>query len=179
MNPAICHSSILQFVHAATIILWGIPLTYLDFRWRRLPNLAVGTFAIVAILTVVLASIVGGLGVRVVLRSTAGAVAMTAFYLLIAGLGGFRLQRVIVRRQEPPARSVALGGGDIKLAAPLGLATGSLGLDQWLTALLAPFILGGMHALALITWARIRRRAPPSDIAFGPWMLLGAVLALL
>ena len=62
----------------------------------------------------------------------------------------------------------ALGFGDVKLAAVIGAATA---LVSW-TAVLYALVAGCVLALA---WAAARRRR---ELAFGPWLALGAVLAV-
>lgn len=67
----------------------------------------------------------------------------------------------------------ALGFGDVKLALLLGLPAGWCGWSAvWGTALL-PFLLGGLAALGLVV-ARVARL--DSQLAFGPFMLIGAAL---
>ncbi len=61
-----------------------------------------------------------------------------------------------------------LGFGDVKLGAVIGAATA---LVSW-TAVLYALIAGCILALA---WAAARRRR---ELAFGPWLALGAVLAV-
>jgi len=62
----------------------------------------------------------------------------------------------------------ALGFGDVKLAALIGAATALVSWSAVLYALVAGCIL-------TIAWAIARRR---SELAFGPWLALGAVLAV-
>jgi leader peptidase (prepilin peptidase)/N-methyltransferase len=92
-------------------------------------------------------------------RAAAGAIALTAVYL---GL-----------RAAFPA---GLGGGDVKLAAPLGLL---LGWHGWLPLVVggaAAFALGGACAALLLATGRASR---DTHIAFGPWMIVGAWAGLL
>lgn len=69
-----------------------------------------------------------------------------------------------------------LGLGDVKLSALLGLALGWLGATAVLAWLFYGFLLGGLWALALLVTRRVSRH---SHVAFGPPLLLGALLALL
>jgi leader peptidase (prepilin peptidase)/N-methyltransferase len=62
----------------------------------------------------------------------------------------------------------ALGFGDVKLAALIGAATA---LVSW-TAVLYALVAGCVLAIA---WAIGRRR---NELAFGPWLALGAVLGV-
>lgn len=135
----------------------GIAVAVVDLLERRIPNrmLLVGG-AVVAVLLVaglILSGSVWGL-----LGALIGGAAMFGLYLLIALV----------------ARS-AMGMGDVKLAALIGAVLGAFGWTTWVTGLVAAFVLGGIAALI----ALIARRAGWRDtIPFGPWMVLGAVLAL-
>ncbi|WP_024356828.1 prepilin peptidase [Leucobacter chironomi] len=75
----------------------------------------------------------------------------------------------------------SLGGGDVKLAALLGVALGPLGWGSALLGAVAPFLLGGVFAAGLLIVQGLQHRAgsgaDPRSLAafpFGPWMLAGA-----
>ena len=68
-----------------------------------------------------------------------------------------------------------LGGGDVKLAAVIGLILGWHGGQALIVGSAAAFVLGAVYALGLIALRRADRR---THIAFGPWMILGAVLGI-
>lgn len=68
-----------------------------------------------------------------------------------------------------------IGLGDAKLAAVLGLVLGWFGWAEVLAAVLGAFLLGGLFAIALLVARRATRR---TAVAFGPWLVAGAVLAL-
>ena len=86
---------------------------------------------------------------------------------LLAGLaaGGFMLAIAVVSRG-------GMGGGDIKLAAFMGLFLGPrlVGL-----ALFLAFLIGGMVSIALILSGKKGRK---ELIPFGPYLALGGILAL-
>lgn len=68
-----------------------------------------------------------------------------------------------------------MGLGDVKLAAVLGLYLGFMSWSHLLMATVLAFILGAVwSALLLIT----RRATLRTSVAFGPFMLLGAAVAL-
>ena len=68
-----------------------------------------------------------------------------------------------------------MGFGDVKLAGLLGLYLGWLGWSSVVVGTFAGFVLGGLvGALLLLT----RRAGRKTAIAFGPYMLAGAMLAL-
>lgn len=75
---------------------------------------------------------------------------------------GFRIFHALARGQ--------LGYGDVTLAAPLGIAVTTLGgaTSAWIW-LMASFVPAAIVGLA-------RRRSQPA--ALGPWLLLGAIVAL-
>ncbi|GAA5015531.1 hypothetical protein GCM10023258_00330 [Terrabacter aeriphilus] len=67
------------------------------------------------------------------------------------------------------------GLGDVTLAGLVGLSTGYLGVSATLVATYAAFLLSAAYGLSRIA---LRRGGRKDDIAFGPWMLLGLLLAL-
>jgi leader peptidase (prepilin peptidase)/N-methyltransferase len=84
-------------------------------------------------------------------------------FLLFGGL--YLIGRVLFGRG-------ALGLGDVKLAAVIGLMTGYPGVLQ---ALLLGAVLGGVSALALLA---TRRAGLKSTCAYAPYLAIGAMLAL-
>lgn len=70
----------------------------------------------------------------------------------------------------------ALGFGDVKLAGVLGLILGYFSPLNLLWGNLLIFLLGGLYSLALILTGRAKAG---THIAFGPFMLLGTLIALL
>jgi leader peptidase (prepilin peptidase)/N-methyltransferase len=69
-----------------------------------------------------------------------------------------------------------LGGGDVRLALLLGLYTGWLSLEHVAIAVVAAFTVAGLFALALVVLRRAVRR---THIAFGPFLIAGALFAVL
>lgn len=69
----------------------------------------------------------------------------------------------------------AMGFGDVKLAGLLGLYLGWLGWTAVLVGTFAGFLLGGMAGMALVV---SRRGGRKTALAFGPYMLAGALLAV-
>lgn len=66
----------------------------------------------------------------------------------------------------------AFGYGDVRLSASLGLSLGALGFVEAMVGGYAGFLLGGLVAPALIKLRLVDR----DGFAFGPFMLVGAVL---
>ncbi|MFI0445158.1 prepilin peptidase [Actinomadura sp. 6N118] len=70
----------------------------------------------------------------------------------------------------------AIGLGDVKLAGVLGLYLGWLGLDAWLLGVVATFVFGGLFAAGLLVARRAGRK---SELPYGPFLLLGTLVAVL
>jgi leader peptidase (prepilin peptidase)/N-methyltransferase len=69
-----------------------------------------------------------------------------------------------------------MGFGDVKLAGVLGLTLGWLGWGQLAIGGFLGFFLGAVVGGLLMLLGRARRK---SKIPFGPFMLVGALLAIL
>ena len=136
----------------------GLALALIDADVRRLPDvLTLPTYPVLLGLlglAAVLGSGSGTLG-----RAVLGGVAMTAVYLalFLAHPGG-------------------MGFGDVKLSGLLGLATAWLGWGAFAVGLFAGFLLGGVYGVGLVLSGRGGRK---SAVPFGPFMLAGALLAVL
>jgi leader peptidase (prepilin peptidase) / N-methyltransferase len=84
-------------------------------------------------------------------------------------LGGGYLALAVLSRGQ-------LGGGDVKLAGGLGIALGWLGWPTLLAGAFLGFLLMGVVSLALLAARRISLQ---HAISFGPFMLAGALVAIL
>lgn len=135
----------------------GIPLAVIDLREHRLPNwLTLPAYPVAGAL-LGLASIADNDSERA-WRALAGMVILIAFYDLL-------------NRINP----AGLGYGDVKFSGVLGLYLGWAGWDALVVGTLAAFTAGGLVGLGLL----ITRRAElTSSIAFGPFMLAGAVVGI-
>ncbi len=69
----------------------------------------------------------------------------------------------------------SLGFGDVKLSGLIGLLLGWLGIPNAVVGVLAGFVVGGLVSLVMLAGRRVGLR---SHIAFGPAMLVGALLAV-
>ncbi|MBW4094056.1 MAG: prepilin peptidase [Acidobacteria bacterium] len=139
--------------------LWlAIRLAVIDIRTHRLPNkLLFPAYGIAGSLLFLAAALSGEWAV--VLRLLAGGLVLGAGYLLLHAL-------------YPPG----LGRGDVKLAGVLGMYLGYLGWPLLLWATMLTFVLGGLWGMVLIL---SRRGSGASRIAFGPFMLAGALVTML
>jgi leader peptidase (prepilin peptidase)/N-methyltransferase len=69
-----------------------------------------------------------------------------------------------------------IGRGDVKLAGVLGLYLGWLGQASWVLGLVLGFVFGGLVAIALLVTRKATRK---SEMPFGPYMIAGAIMAIL
>ncbi len=69
-----------------------------------------------------------------------------------------------------------MGLGDVKFALVLGLALGWLGWSAVVAGFVGAFLLGGLAALGAMLILRVGRK---TQLPFGPWLALGALLAIL
>jgi len=69
----------------------------------------------------------------------------------------------------------SLGFGDVKLSGLIGLLLGWIGVAEAVVGLMAGFLVGGLVAVAMLLGRRVGMR---SHIAFGPAMLVGAIIAM-
>jgi leader peptidase (prepilin peptidase)/N-methyltransferase len=150
----------LALVALAHGVLLGIGawLIVIDGRTHRLPNrILLPTLAALIALTAIDALLTAESGPLI--RALLGMLALGGFYALL---------RLISRS--------GMGGGDVKLAAVIGLILGWHGWEALVIGAASAFVLGSLYALALMLLGRADRT---TRIAFGPWMIAGAVLGIL
>lgn len=135
----------------------GVVLSIVDLTEHRLPNaVLLPTLGVLAVLLVV-ASALSGEWIRL-LWALAGGAGMFALYFTLALIS--------------PS---AMGMGDVKFAAPLGLVLGWFGWQMWIAGLIGAFLVGGMIAVVALVLRRVTLRG---SIPFGPSMLTGTILAI-
>ncbi|MGW9402544.1 prepilin peptidase [Arthrobacter sp. NPDC055585] len=150
-------SALLLAAALGYLVVLAWMLAAADLRTRRLPDrLVLPAYPVSAVLLGAAALAAGEPG-RFVSMALGGV-------LLLAG---YLLLRVV----SPSG----LGLGDVKLAGVLGLYLGFAGFGYLLAGAAAGFVLGGLWGLALVL---SRRGTGKTRIAFGPFMLAGALLAL-
>ena len=135
----------------------GLWLIVIDARTHRLPNRIVLPALGALVLLVIVEALITGDGGRM-LRALLGGLALGVFYAILH----------LASRQ-------GMGGGDVKLAAAIGLVLAWHGWQTLLLGAAAAFLLGALYALALMLARRANRS---TRIAFGPWMIIGAALAV-
>jgi leader peptidase (prepilin peptidase)/N-methyltransferase len=133
-------------------------LSAIDFEHHRLPNKVLFPGALIA----------------VVLLGIAAAAQNDWQRLFESGLGvlAYGLPILAIGLACP----AGMGGGDIKLAAYLGLHLGWFGLWHVLVGALLGVLLGGLSGTALLLAGKKGRKDP---IPFGPFMAVGAVVSVL
>jgi leader peptidase (prepilin peptidase)/N-methyltransferase len=139
----------------------GVALALIDFDIKKLPNvLTLPAYAVgPALLVVAVVSNHHG-GWSALLRGLGGLAAMFAFYYLLwFGTGGR-----------------GMGFGDVKLAGVVGLFLAFLGWQVWIVGLFAGFFVGGLVGIALMAGGHAGRK---TKLPYGPFMLVGALIAIL
>ncbi|GAA4480319.1 prepilin peptidase [Microbacterium panaciterrae] len=148
--------ALVAFLYFAAV---SIVLTLIDLDTKRLPNVIVLPSIAVGIVLFAAAAAVGAstgsaTAWPTLLRAVAGAVILYAFYFIV---------RLVAQR--------GMGGGDVKLAALVGLYLGWVGWATLAVGAFAAFVLGGVFGVVLILLRRAKRK---TAIPFGPWMIAGA-----
>lgn len=136
----------------------GVALALIDLDTRRLPDvLTLPSYGVVA----------GLLGLGALCGSSSGD-------LVRALLGGLAMYAVFFALCA--AYPAGMGFGDVKLSGVLGMAVAWTGWGPWGVGLFGGFLLGGLWGAALLVRGRAGRR---SSLPFGPFMLTGALVAVL
>lgn len=148
------------YLMPAWLLLCGIGtwLAYIDWRTHLLPTRIVGPLCVATLSAVALEAWLAG-SVWVLLRAVAvGGVAYGVFWMLWW----------VAERRRPGS----FGFGDVRFSAPLALGLGSVGIWTAVTGLYLGFVVGAVAGVAL------KVRGYRGGFAFGPAMLVGAVLGL-
>jgi leader peptidase (prepilin peptidase) / N-methyltransferase len=136
----------------------GVALAAIDLAVHRLPDrLTLSALPVLVALLAVAAFLQHDLpGLA---RAALGGLVLSGCFLLLA----------LIRPGQ-------LGGGDVKLAALVGLALGWLSWRTLLTGAALGFVLAALVSLVLLAARRITVK---SYVAFGPFLLGGSLLAML
>ena len=137
----------------------GTLLTFIDIAVKRLPDRL--TLPSYVIGTALFGAAIPGTGDGGV-RFGYALIGMAALWLL------YGVQYFFAPSQ--------IGRGDVKLAGVLGLYLGWLGQASWVLGVVLGFVFGGLVAIALLVSRRASRK---SQMPFGPYMVAGAVAAIL
>jgi leader peptidase (prepilin peptidase)/N-methyltransferase len=134
----------------------GAPLAVIDARTHRLPDaLTLPALALTLVLVGLASWVAGDAGAWWRALVGAGASAFVHGVLWFVGAG--------------------IGLGDVKLVALLGLPLAWLGWGTHVGGLFVAYVLGGVWAVALLVTRRARLG---TQVAFGPFLLLGALAAV-
>lgn len=136
----------------------GLGLALIDVDTHRLPDVIVLPSYVVGAVLLGLGALLGSESGELV-RALLGGLAMYALYYALAVV-----------------QPAGMGFGDVKLAGVLGAYTAWLGWGAWAVGLFGGFLLGGVWGIGLIL---LRKGGRKSKVPFGPFMLLGALLAVL
>jgi leader peptidase (prepilin peptidase)/N-methyltransferase len=143
---------------ACWLAVCAVPLAFVDAAVRRLPDrLTIPAYAGTAALLLLAAAVSGPWSPLP--RAALGGLALAGFYLLLVVIS--------------PS---GMGLGDAKLAASLGTLLAWFGWRMLIAGGFAGFLLAGLYAGALLLSGRATSK---QHIPFGPFMIAGAVLALL
>ena len=136
--------ALIALVHAALIGIGGW-LAVIDARTHRLPNrIVLPTLAVLIALAAVDALATGRSAELV--RALLGMLILGAFYAVLRGIS-----------------RAGMGGGDVKLAALIGLVLGWHGWQALEIGAASAFVLGALYAIVLVALRRAHRRtASPS-----------------
>lgn len=143
------------FLYLAAV---GVALWMIDLDVKRLPNaIVLPSYIVAAVLLTGASAVTGEWGD--LLRAVLGMAALYGFYFALAFIY--------------PA---GMGFGDVKLAGVLGLYLGYLGWGEVVTGAFLGFLFGGVVGIGLMV---VRKAGRKSQIPFGPFMLAGALVAIL
>ena len=147
----------LEMVAYSLMIAMCIEQTIIDYATHRLPRGVTFRAAIVGGPLLFLAAINHDDNGRILVMFASFVVTLALFALLAAFSKG------------------GIGGGDVRLAPVLAMFLGWLGASHVYIGLGSGFILGGVAAAGMLA---TRRASASTRIAFGPFLCIGAVIAL-
>lgn len=136
----------------------GVALAWIDASVQRLPDVLTGA-AYAGTAGLLLAAAASSGNWHALLRAAVAGLALAAALAAVAVIS-----------------HSALGLGDAKLAASLGTLLAWFGWPTLVRGIVAGFLLGGVYGAALLVF---RRATAAQKVAFGPFMLAGAFLAIL
>ena len=148
------HVAVVAFLYFTAI---AVALAFIDYDTKRLPNVLTYPAYVVGPLLLTLDAAVSGswLPLR---HAGIGMLALFAFYFML----------VLVY----PA---GMGLGDVKLAGVIGLFLGWIGYGALVVGAFLGFFIGGLWGIGLILLKRAGRK---SAVPYGPFMLIGAMVAI-
>lgn len=146
--------------HLVAYCIWSaglLGLSWIDLRTLRLPRRIVHATGVIVVPLLAIAAVLEGEPVRIVTM------------LIGAGLALVVMGLIFVASRD------GLGEGDVRLAPLLGVALGWLNPGLVPVGLFLGFLAGAVVGLALMV---IGRAGPKSALPFGPFLMLGSIVAL-
>lgn len=142
------------------LVAISVALALIDVEHRRLPDaIVLPSYPVVLVLLALASWNPGGAADwGSLVRAVVGGAIMGAVYFVL----WFAYPR-------------GMGFGDVKLAGVLGMVLAWFGVAELVVGWFAAFLLGGLWGLGLMVARRAGRK---TQVPFGPWMLLGALVAL-
>ena len=150
----------LDFIHGCLFVTLLIPISWIDARWYIIPN-AIIVVGLLLGLGITVAISVEQQGWHYLLEHLIGAIAGAGVLLLIAIVG-----KALLRKE-------AMGGGDIKLMALIGLFLGAW--QHLLIVVVLSAFIGSIAGVLLILFTKRNREQP---IPYGPFLAIAAALNL-
>lgn len=147
----------LPLAAAVWLAICGVALAWIDAAVHRLPDVLTAAAYAGTVALLLLAAAASGHWHNLA-RAILGGLVLGAFYLLLAFVS--------------PS---GMGIGDVKLATSVGTFLAWSGWAMLLDGAFAGFALGGLYGIALLA---LRRTTRKQRIAFGPFILLGALAAI-
>ena len=141
-------------------VVVGVWLSYVDARTRLLPFVLTAPLHLLCLVLVGLAALLAQdwhLAVRAVVANVLVFIVFWLVWALGRRFGGG-----------------AFGYGDVRLAAICGLVLGAIGAQEAVVGTYAGFVLGAVGGVAL----SLARLVDPKAFAFGPYLVLGSVVAV-
>lgn len=151
----------LDLVRGCLFVMLLVPISWIDARWYIIPNVIIA-LGLALGLTIIVAIAIAQQDWYYLLEHLIGAIAGGGIMLLIAVLGS-----AILRKE-------AMGGGDIKLMALIGLFLGAW--PDLLIVIVLSAIIGSIVGGMLIVFGGRKTQHP---IPYGPFLALAALLDLL
>ena len=151
----------LELAITCTFVGFLIVISFIDLEFTIIPNKIVYLGLPIGLLLAIFAAVLQK-DANVILSKVLGAVIGAGIIILIAVVGS-----AIFRKE-------AMGGGDVKLMAMIGIYLG-----WWphiLITLIAASLFGSIAGVSLIL---VRKKKMESAIPFGPFLATGALLSLL
>ncbi len=159
-------TAVLVVVYCGLFVV-ALILTEIDTREHRLPNRIVFPTAL-AVVFLCFADAIWRGDVATLTRSLLGGwVLLGGYWLLYRG--------PTAHAESGATNARGMGGGDVKLAFPLGMVLAWHGWVPLLVGTMSAFVLAGTWAVSAMVFGRANR---DTLIAFGPFMMMGAVIGV-